>query len=265
MKRPNLTAVSKFIEHKAPVARAIDCLNCGNAIEGSYCCFCGQRTDVQRYTFRGLWSDIFEQFKKLDGSAVFRTFWELAVRPGTFVREYLLGKRVGFIGPIRLFFYSFVLQVSVGLVFHELTGMDSNFLTDGADFSSQVVDLFSVIFWGLLWVVIFKRSGLNTAENVVAAIYFTSGSFLLTLLLRFIIGPFLTASPNADTIFVVIDLVAYLAYSFYFTHHLFRESGLKFALKQLVLVVLYAIIVVTLVFAMFLGKAVESELPASAI
>lgn len=261
MNQPSLRSLSKLVKHQAPAPREIDCLNCGTAISGSYCQACGQRTDVAQYTFRGIGQEIFDQFKKLDSSAVLRTFWELMIRPGTFVREYLSGKRVGFLGPIKLFFYSFVLQIAVGLIFHELTGLDSNFLTEGTDFFSQVLDLVSVIFWGSLWVVIFRKSGMNAAENVVAAIYFTSGTFALTLLLRFIVGPFLSSNPNATTIFVAIDLLAYLSYSFYFTHRLFGESGPVFVLKQLLLVVVYAVIVILLVFVSAIGSIAETALP----
>lgn len=249
MRIPKADKIKNLMRPRRPEVREIDCLNCGAAVNGSYCANCGQATDVERYTLKGFVKEIYNQFRKIDGLKTVRTFWDLLITPAKFVRSYLDGKRVDHLGPIKYFFYSFVLQVTAGFIINKVTGNDVSLLTDGTDAGSQVMDLVATIFWGMCWWAVHRRSGMNMAENIVAALYFTAQTFMFTLLLRLIAGPLMKFWEYADITLTIADTIIYLAYSFYFTRRMFHENAWKTILKQLVLVTVYLIIFVTVFLA----------------
>ena len=200
-----------------------------------------------------------KQFKRFDAAETLLTFWELTERPGRFVREYLEGKRVDYQGPIKYFFYVFVLQFAAGIAIRLITGRDYNFFTIGNDAASQFVELLATIFWGIGWWALYRRSELNATENIVAALYFTAQAFMFTLILRIVCLPFMSWSAKSDTIFAFVDVFVYLAYSFFFAHRLFREPPWKLVIKQSILVVLYTVILLSLAFAEKIAKSTVEQ------
>jgi hypothetical protein len=88
------------------------CLNCGAPVVGRYCSACGQTAGTDRLSFPRLFKDFFGHFVSLD-SRVLRTFVAVSRRPGTFIREYLLGRRVGYSGPLT--YYLLVVALNVGV------------------------------------------------------------------------------------------------------------------------------------------------------
>lgn len=260
-KRRILKRLQNIASHRPPSPMEIDCLNCGFEVRGSYCPSCGQAISVSRYTFRGLGNEIYNQFKKFEVFSAIRTVWALFHHPGNFVRSYLEGQRVGHLAPFKFFFYTFVLQIFVGAIIHTVTGNDTSFLTQGTDLRTQLIDLVSIVFWGLCWRLVFRSSGLNAAENIVAAIYFTGEAFVFTLLIRIICGPFMNWSPSMPILVVTMDLTVYLIYSFFFSYRLFRETGLQLFLKQVILVVAYAAITLIIIFATVFGESLTNIPP----
>ncbi len=253
--RPKLRSrLAKIVDHAPPAPVAIDCLNCGDAVYGSFCMKCGQAVNVSRYSFHALGNEAYNQFRKFELFAAIRTVMALLRHPGKFIRGFLAGQRVGYLTPLKFFFYTFVLQIFVGALIHTLTGNDTNFLTEGSDLRSQLIDLVSVGFWGLCWRVAFRKSGLNAAENIVAAIYLTGEAFVFTFVVRVVLGPFMGLSPYMPALVLAVDLIIYLAYSFFFSYRLFRDSSLKLIAKQVVLTIVYLLIATVVVFATVFGE-----------
>lgn len=77
------------------------CENCEAALHGHYCHDCGQSVHNPVRNFGHAIEEVFESFWHLDGR-VFRTLREL-MSPGKVAREYLAGRRVRYIPPLRLF------------------------------------------------------------------------------------------------------------------------------------------------------------------
>lgn len=81
---------------------AKNCLNCGAAVSGSFCSECGQR-DIPPYpSTRELAVDAITEFSGWDGRLA-STFRALVQRPGTLTLEFLEGRRVRYISPLRLY------------------------------------------------------------------------------------------------------------------------------------------------------------------
>jgi Protein of unknown function (DUF3667) len=78
------------------------CLNCGAELLGKWCAQCGQRVAAPRPTLHELLHDAFHEIAHFDGKII-RTVALLLFRPGMLTREFLDGRRVRYITPIRVY------------------------------------------------------------------------------------------------------------------------------------------------------------------
>jgi hypothetical protein len=81
-----------------------NCLNCGHHVEEHYCTHCGQENiDVREDALHMLTHAVADYFHF--ESKFFGTIEPLLLKPGVLTREYVSGKRVSFIHPIRLYIF----------------------------------------------------------------------------------------------------------------------------------------------------------------
>lgn len=100
---------STDIVHAGPQHAAIEtaapghgtCENCHIALHGHYCHACGQSAHNPLKHVGHAIEEVFESFWHLDGR-IFRTLRDLWV-PGRIAVNYLKGRRVGYVQPLRLF------------------------------------------------------------------------------------------------------------------------------------------------------------------
>lgn len=227
----------------------LKCLNCEADLAGSFCHECGQSNTTQRYSIKRIGTEIYEQFRKIDALTTLRTFWQLTTKPGEFITSYLGGKRVGFLAPIKYFFYSFVVQVLVGGWLQWLINDRSLFETGHIDFRYEIAIFISTGFWGILWWLFYRGSELNVVENMVAALFFVGQCNFLALIFELITLPLVRAEFLSKDVAGILELSIHLAFSFYFARNLFRERYLLLIPKQFALSILYFILVILI----FLG------------
>jgi len=89
--------LSPALEH-LPTA----CLNCGTAVSRNYCPECGQHVVDPDPTLRELGHELAAGFLNWDGKLL-GTVRLLLTSPGTLTEEYLAGRRVRFISPLRVY------------------------------------------------------------------------------------------------------------------------------------------------------------------
>ena len=78
------------------------CLNCGTNVQLSYCPECGQHEIESDPTLREFLHELAEELLHWDGKLV-TTFRYLVMRPGALTCEYLAGRRVRYISPLRVY------------------------------------------------------------------------------------------------------------------------------------------------------------------
>ena len=79
------------------------CENCGAPLTGKYCSACGQRHfDHPVHHFGHFVSEVLEDVTHAD-SRLWRTLIALLFRPGFLTREFLEGRRVRYLPPVRLY------------------------------------------------------------------------------------------------------------------------------------------------------------------
>jgi hypothetical protein len=84
------------------------CLNCRYVVENRFCPNCGQENTDTRKTFHHLFIHFFEDLTHYE-NAFWKTIKNLLFKPATLTKEYLSGKRLSYLAPVRLYiFISFV-------------------------------------------------------------------------------------------------------------------------------------------------------------
>src|ERR1700730_4870886 len=84
------------------------CENCGAQLTGHYCGQCGQAAVDYRRSFRHVIADVLDSFLNWD-SKFFATIALLILKPWRLTNEFLAGKRVRYVHPLRLYLLASIL------------------------------------------------------------------------------------------------------------------------------------------------------------
>ena len=84
------------------------CENCGAELQGHWCAQCGQPAIEYRRSFRYVVSDLLNEFLNWD-SKFFTTIALLILKPWRLTNEFLQGKRVRYVNPLRLYLLASIL------------------------------------------------------------------------------------------------------------------------------------------------------------
>lgn len=92
----------------SPIRKDKTCLNCRHVVDQRFCPNCGQENTESRKTFHHLFIHFFEDLTHYE-NAFWRTIKNLLFKPAALTTEYLSGKRLSYLAPVRLYiFISFV-------------------------------------------------------------------------------------------------------------------------------------------------------------
>jgi hypothetical protein len=80
------------------------CLNCGNTVGERFCTHCGQENLEPKETVGHLVRHFFEDITHFDGK-FFVTLKDLIAKPGFLTREYVAGRRMAYLNPIRMYIF----------------------------------------------------------------------------------------------------------------------------------------------------------------
>lgn len=91
------------------------CLNCNYVVENRFCPNCGQENVETRKTFHHLFVHFFEDLTHYENS-FWKTIRNLILKPASLTKEYLSGKRMSYLAPVRLYiFISFATFLTISL------------------------------------------------------------------------------------------------------------------------------------------------------
>jgi hypothetical protein len=97
-----------FRRRKAQRPPLIHCENCGAQLSGHYCSQCGQPAIDYRRSFGHVLVDVLNEFLNWD-SKFFATIALLIVKPWRLTNEFLAGRRVRYVHPLRLYLLASIL------------------------------------------------------------------------------------------------------------------------------------------------------------
>ena len=103
------------------------CENCGYIVDRAYCSECGQKNTYTRQPFLHLLAHFFEDLTHYD-SGFWKTIKHLLFRPARLTKEYLQGRRLTYVPPVKL--YIFISFVTFFLLSLSVDGNDFEFNSD---------------------------------------------------------------------------------------------------------------------------------------
>ena len=77
------------------------CVNCGHGYKGNYCPACGQKATAGRITWDTVRSGVMDVWG-LGSRSLVRSLWNLIVRPGRFISDYINGKWQVSFPPVKM-------------------------------------------------------------------------------------------------------------------------------------------------------------------
>lgn len=227
------------------------CLNCENKMEASFrfCPTCGQETHDRIVTFKSFISDFLGDYFTFD-SKIFRSIIPLFSKPGFLTNEYLAGKRVKYILPLRLYIFIsivFFLLLSLESATEQLSHQDYS-ETSGDEIPAEFFDsffnnllpkfffvllpLFALILHGLYY-----RSKQFYLSHFIFSIHFHAFAFLL-----FSIYLFISTFDLPEYLFqalLYVSLGYTLIYLFLALKRVYGKSYQKTIAKFLILIFTY--------------------------
>lgn len=81
-----------------------NCLNCDAQVDGRYCKNCGQENLEPKQTFWHLVTHFFNDVTHFDGK-FFTTLKSLLLKPGFLTEEYVKGRRMKYLDPVRMYLF----------------------------------------------------------------------------------------------------------------------------------------------------------------
>jgi hypothetical protein len=189
-----------------------ECTNCGIARAGLYCAVCGQRFTRGRLTVPAIAHQVAHDVLNLDRGILF-TAMELTRRPGDAIRDYVEGKRVRYVGPVKYFVLTValttfattqlgVLDEVAGGMFHDVGSTAAVTPQEASAFMSRFMTLFMALgvpFTAAVTHRLFRRAGLTYAEHLVLNLY-SYGHQSLALVAALLAG---AAFRNLEEVMVV--------------------------------------------------------------
>jgi hypothetical protein len=200
------------------------CANCGRPLDGTFCAECGQKATALNPTLHDVVHDLTHELVHVDGR-IFRSIRLLLTRPGLLTREYFLGRRAGYISPIRLYLVFsvifFLVEAGVSKTLSEqdraeLARAESPFgMSMNPDFASTIQDwmprtMFLLVpVFALLTAAVTRSTGRNYPQHLYFAFHVQAALFALGalwMLLRF---------GRSEVMDVVADLLSMAAAVWY--------------------------------------------------
>jgi len=207
------------------------CQNCNENISGNFCANCGQKTNVQRYSFKQfIKHDLIHGIWHLD-RGLFFTIKELFTRPGHSIRDYINGKRVGHFSFVTLLLIILGVSHFVGeystVKLSDLMPIDSkktmNVVEEFSNNHPKITLLLAIPLFSVFSFFWFRRSKLNLTEHFVLNSYKTVAELIIGLLFT-VITVIYTNQKGLMTIYSIVLIVS-LVYTFWYYKQFFSAYG----------------------------------------
>ena len=108
-----------------PQRKEKNCLNCGTQVIGNFCHNCGQENIEPKETVWHLVTHFFEDMTHFDGK-FFTSLKDLIIKPGFLSKEYMIGRRVRYLNPIRMYLFTSAIFFLIFFSLYKINEKDLN-------------------------------------------------------------------------------------------------------------------------------------------
>lgn len=204
------------------------CVNCGRHTDTDFCPDCGQKMAVQKMSMKRVFEEFLSNWMGFD-NRLGRTIAGMTLRPGVVINAYLNGNRVRYIGPLAFL----LIMTAVLILTFDLFGLDvEDFLEQNqsafqdvtsqgkserqlefqhkvTEFIAQYFRFFSTIlipFLAIAFRAFFRKAKFNFVERLVVAMYMSSHSIWLSVIM---LGIFAATDVLLNVPFIILSLFYY--------------------------------------------------------
>jgi hypothetical protein len=204
------------------------CPNCSNEFDRNYCPSCGQKFLQTPYSFKDVVFWISDSFDFNRGFLI--TFYHLIVNPKRVINTYLNGNTTIYISPVKYFF------LIIAAVFI-ITSLSKEQSLSGEEYLTYLISLVIVIYFWIVNIFLFRKSGLNTVEHLLIVIYESTEFILLipmSLIISFALVGLGIVSEGAMNIILAFSWTGLiLIYHIWFSVRVFTGKSFIIILKSL--------------------------------
>lgn len=172
------------------------CNNCGNDFTGNYCPICSQKAGMGRIGWRSVHQGVMDIWG-LGTRSLLYSIWQLLLRPGHIISDYIDGKRQVSFPPVKMLFilaviYSFVVYWLLPNVFHltieEKTanvGEFDQWIRDHYSWAMLIMSTFAIL---PTWVM-FRYSPRHTHHTLPEGFFIQVFFIIIIVVLSFLLKP----------------------------------------------------------------------------
>lgn len=227
------------------------CLNCGYELaeEAMYCAKCGQKYSEKNGTVQDFFVDFLGDYFTFD-SKIFRSIIPLIIKPGFLTTEYLIGRRVRYIPPLRLYIF---ISIIFFLIFRFANPASGTMMDEENMMSQNMFDYFLNNHWHKVFFVLlplfalivflfYRRVYKKYLPHFIFSLHFHSFLFIL-LSCYLLVTTYITqrfAELNLSIFFVFT--IFCLLYLFFALKNVFKESLVWVCLKLIGIGIIYTFI-----------------------
>ena len=209
------------------------CYNCGATLAGNFCAACGQKGQPLDPDLGDLLHDLSHELLHFDGKIV-RSIWTLLMKPGVLTRDYVAGRRVRWVSPIRLY-------LVFSVAYFGFIALDHDTLEVSHSFSRLMFVLLPVFAWLVSAVSVQRR---NFPQHLYFALHVHAAWFAAWLIREggaTVLSPRFMASTRWLGELMLLYSAAYVVLAF---RKGYDEKFWKAALKMAAVVTAYMVVVI---------------------
>ncbi len=113
-----------------------NCLNCDTYVVGKYCHNCGQENIEPKESVWHLLSHLFKDITHFDGK-FFTSIRDLIWKPGFLSLEYVRGRRVAYLNPIRMYLFTSFIFFLIFFSIYKIDGDNLNISINGENINNM--------------------------------------------------------------------------------------------------------------------------------
>ena len=217
------------------------CKNCNHQFDGNFCNQCGQKASVGTINFKDIFQEGWHNLTHTD-TGYLQLFWDLIVRPGQTIKNYLAGQRKRYFSPFTFYIVTTSLLILVAHWVFKKEDKELKVYNDIGKYVAQSLNYFLLpilpVVAVLLWL-FFKRNFKNLAEAFVLAIFGFGGLNFFLLICNSIFYFFIDLHYNYNGYAVLIGYI----YMFYIFFNFFKPLKVLGLIKLLLLTFCFYILV----------------------
>ena len=230
---------------------SVTCRNCKAEIQHHFCPYCGQKKDVKRLTWHSLVAEIAHFFSHIEHGFV-NTCYQLLVKPGKTINEYIEGKRKKYHKPVGFYLIWVALFILTGTLISKWMGfhrtVESNLLIPAGETWSyfmehrNVFELLLIPIIALFVWLIISRPRMNYIETLVLNIYAFGVLNMMVTVEQTIVGLLLQTS-YLTAWFETQSAVVSVGWFFFCLFDVFKKKGIKFFIPRILITIFLSLII----------------------